>query len=151
MVDVVKVEVKMIIVRFKSNPYRQNTGGMDRQSFFSTTGNNWSVSSRSHIWRPPTDVYENEERFVVRLEIAGMRESEFQINIGENVLSISGVRSDPTDERRAYHQMEIHYGEFLTEFYFTTPIDIDKVSAEYRNGLLFVYIPKSQPKQITIT
>lgn len=141
----------MIIVRFKSNPCRQNSGGMDRQTFFSTPGNAWSLSSSSHIWRPPTDVYENEERFVIRIEIAGMRESDFHINIDENVLSISGIRNDPTDERRAYHQMEIHYGEFLTEFVFTAPIEIEKVSAEYHNGLLFVYVPKSQPKQISIT
>lgn len=141
----------MIIVRFKPNPSRQNSGAMDRHSFFSSPGSSWSLSSRSHIWRPPTDVYENEERFVVRIEIAGMHESDFQINIDENVLSISGVRNDPADERKAYHQMEIHYGEFLTEFLFTAPIDIDRVSAEYHNGLLFVYVPKAQPKQIMIT
>jgi HSP20 family protein len=141
----------MIIVRIKPNPYRQNLSGMDRQSFFSSPTNNWALSSRSHIWRPPTDVYENEERFVIRIEIAGMHESEIQINIAENVLSVSGIRNDPTDERKAYHQMEIHYGEFLTEFEFTTPIEIDQVSAEYQNGLLFVLVPKSQPKQISIT
>jgi len=141
----------MIIVRFKSNPFRQNTGGLDRQSFFSSPGGNWSLSSRSHIWRPPTDVYENEERFVVRVEIAGMHEGDFHINLDENALSISGSRIDPTDERKAYHQMEIHYGEFLTEFVFSTPIDIDQVNAEYQDGLLFVFVPKSKPKQIKIT
>lgn len=141
----------MIIVRFRPNPYRQNSGGIDRQSFFSAQTSNWSVSSRSHIWRPPTDVFENEERFVIRIEIAGMLESEIHINIDENVLSVSGVRNDPTDERKAYHQMEIHYGEFLTEFEFTAPIEIDQVSAEYHNGLLYVFAPKSQPKQISIT
>lgn len=141
----------MIIVRFKPNPYRQTSGGMDRNSFFSTPGSSWSLSTSSHIWRPPTDAYENEERFVIRIEIAGMRESDFQINISENVLSVSGVRTDLTEERKAYHQMEIHYGEFLTEFEFTAPIDMEKVTAEYHNGLLFVYVPKTKPKQITIT
>ncbi len=141
----------MIIVRFKPNPNRQNASGMDGQFFFSSSNNNWSIPSRSHVWRPPTDVYENEDRFVVRLEIAGMHENDFHINIDENVLSISGVRNDPTDERRAYHQMEIHYGEFLSEFYFTASIEIEQVTAEYRNGLLLVYIPKSQPRQINIT
>lgn len=141
----------MIIIRFKPNPNRQSTGGMDGQSFFTSPTNNWSLTSRTHVWRPPTDVYENEDRFVVRLEIAGMHENDIHINIDENVLSISGVRSDPTEERRAYHQMEIHYGEFLTEFFFTAPIAIDRVTAEYRNGLLLVFIPKSQPRQIDIT
>ncbi|GAP14728.1 molecular chaperone [Longilinea arvoryzae] len=141
----------MIIVRFNPNPYRQNSGSVDRHTFFSSPGSNWSLSTSSHIWRPPTDVYENEERFVIRIEIAGMRESDFQINISENVLSISGVRNDSAEERRAYHQMEIHYGEFLTEFVFTAPIDLDKVTAEYQNGLLYVYVPKTQPKQIAIT
>ncbi len=141
----------MIIVRFKPNPYRQNSGSLDRQPFFASPGSNWSLSSRSHIWRPPTDVYENEERFVIRIEIAGMHESDIHINIDENVLSVSGIRNDPTEERKAYHQMEIRYGEFLTEFEFTSPIDIDQVTAEYRNGFLFIFVPKSQPKQISIT
>jgi HSP20 family protein len=141
----------MVIIRFKPNPNRQSYGGVDGQSFFSSAANNWSLASRTHVWRPPTDVYENEDRFVVRLEIAGMHENDIHINIDENILSISGVRNDPTEERRAYHQMEIHYGEFLSEFSFTTPIDIDRVTAEYHNGLLLVFIPKSQPRQIDIT
>lgn len=141
----------MIILRFKPNPNRHNAGGMDGQSFFTSPGNNWPVPSRLHVWRPPTDVYENEDRYVIRLEIAGMHESDIHINIDERMVSISGNRNDPTDERRAYHQMEIHYGDFLSEFYFTAPIDIDKVSAEYQNGLLLVVVPKMQPRQISIT
>ncbi len=141
----------MVIIRFKPNPNRQSYGGVDGQSFFSSAAVNWSLASRTHVWRPPTDVYENEDRFVVRLEIAGMHENDIHINIDENILSISGVRNDPTEERRAYHQMEIHYGEFLSEFSFTAPIDIDRVTAEYHNGLLLVFIPKSQPRQIDIS
>lgn len=111
---------------------------------------NWRVvTSRPRAWRPPTDVYEHDDRIVVRVEIAGMNESDFSISLDSNILTIHGVRAD-SSERRAYHQMEINFGEFLTSVEFNIPIDSDHVRAEYLNGFLWVYLPKAQPKIIKI-
>ena len=71
----------------------------------------WQV--RSNVWSPPTNVYETEEAYVVRVEIAGMREEDFEILLENNTLLISGSRPDLT-ERRAYQQMEIRFGKFST-------------------------------------
>jgi HSP20 family protein len=110
---------------------------------------NWRVSSNPHTWRPPTDVFEREENVVVRVEIAGMKEEDFVIHLDQNLLVIRGNRQDTT-ERRAYHQMEINFGEFLTAVELQVPIVTDGVSAEYQNGFLWVFLPKAQPKIIKI-
>jgi HSP20 family protein len=110
---------------------------------------NLRVSSRQHAWRPPTDMYEREDSLVVRVEIAGMKEEDFIIHLDQNQLVIRGTRSD-VNERRAYHQMEINFGEFMTGVELPTPIDAENVRAEYQNGFLWVFLPKAQPRIIKI-
>lgn len=110
---------------------------------------NWGIGPHPHAWRPPTDAFEREDTLVVRVEIAGMNETDFAISLDQNVLTIRGVRTE-ANERRAYHQMEINFGEFLTSVDIPIPVDIERVQAEYQNGLLWVYLPKAQPKIIHI-
>jgi HSP20 family protein len=125
---------------------RHNPQMPDNNDYFIV---NWRVTSRPRAWRPPTDVYEHEDKLVVRVEIAGMNESEFTISLDQNILTVRGVRQDVT-ERRAYHQMEINFGEFATAVEILVPIDSDHVKAEYQNGFLWVFLPKAQPKLIKI-
>jgi HSP20 family protein len=107
----------------------------------------WQV--RSNIWSPPTDVYETEQNFVVRVEIAGMREEDFQVTIEEHMLFISGNRPD-FGGRRAYHQMEIFSGRFEIGVEITVAVDVDTSTAEYKDGFLTISLPKSQSKQIGV-
>jgi HSP20 family protein len=109
----------------------------------------WRLHMRSHVWRPPTDVYEVEDALVVRVEIAGMRESDFAIYLDGQSLAIRGVRPDIT-ERRAYHQMEIRFGEFATEVELPYQVIVDEIQATYTNGFLRILLPKARPQQIDI-
>ena len=104
----------------------------------------WQV--HSNIWSPPTDEYETEESYVVRVEIAGMREEDFEVAVENNVLMISGIRPDQ-HERRAYHQMEIRFGKFATAIGLPGPVNVDQARAEYKDGFLTVLLPKAKPNQ----
>ena len=106
---------------------------------------NWQV--RSGVWCPPTDVYETAENFVVRIEIAGMREEDFEVAMENEVLTISGVRPG-SSERCAYHQMEIGFGRFDITVEIPMPVDIESSVAEYKDGFLMVSLHKSTPKDI---
>jgi len=108
----------------------------------------WHIT-RSPAWRPPMDVFETEDAFIVRVEVAGMQEDDFSIHIESRLLVVRGVRLDTT-ERRAYHQMEIPFGEFILEVELTASIITDEVAAGYKNGFLRIYLPKARPKTITI-
>ena len=99
------------------------------------------MGTRSHVWRPPTDVLETEEAVVVRVEIAGMLENDFSIVIDGRYLSIRGQRSDVL-ERRAYHQMEIRFGKFITAIGLPTAVNVDEARAEYKDGFLTDHGPE---------
>ena len=107
----------------------------------------WQV--RSSGWSPPTDVYETEENFVVRVEVAGMKDADFEVAIENKVLMISGNRSE-VNERRAYHQMEIRFGKFEIAVEIPVPVEIEKSIAEYKDGFLMVQLPKARPQNIEV-
>jgi len=105
--------------------------------------------ARSSVWSPPTDVYETQEAYVVRVEIAGMREDDFEVLLENNTLLVSGVRPDFT-EQRAYQQMEIRFGKFSTALNLPGPVNIEQARAEYKDGFLTIVLPKATPNQIKV-
>jgi HSP20 family protein len=107
----------------------------------------WQV--RSNVWSPPTDVYETEEAYVVRVEIAGMHEDDYEVLLENDTLLISGSRSDIPD-RRAYQQMEIRFGKFATAVSIPGPVNEDRARAEYKDGFLTVVLPKVTPNKIKV-
>lgn len=114
-----------------------------------TDTSRWRIISRPHAWRPPTDVYETDEAIIIRVEVAGMRESDFTISLVERNLTIHGIRQD-TAERRAYHQMEIAFGEFHTEVELPYQVISEKVEAIYHDGFLRIVLPIAQPKHVKV-
>jgi HSP20 family protein len=131
-----------------SSPFRK-ADSRTEISFSGSRAIGWQVSLHSYAWSPPTDVYETEANFVVRVEAAGMRESDFTINAEDNFLVISGVRSE-SPEWRAYRQMEIRFGEFSTAIELPLSVDVSKTEADYKDGFLNVILPKLKPTNIII-
>jgi HSP20 family protein len=107
------------------------------------------TAGRANKWRPPTDVYETQDAIIVRIEIAGMRDSDFSITLSDHTLSIEGIRANISD-RTTYHQMEIRFGEFLTEINLLWPIDSKSVEADYKDGFLRLVLPKTKPHKVEI-
>jgi HSP20 family protein len=105
-----------------------------------------SWHARSSIWSPPTDIYETEDNHVIKVEIAGMRDDDFDVAFENNILMIRGQRSD-FNERRAYHQMEIRFGRFELAVEIPMTVDIEKAVAEYRDGFLTILLPKTRTAQ----
>jgi HSP20 family protein len=125
---------------------RSSTGELRRDVLHAV---GWQVQVRAGVWSPPTDVYETENAYVVRVEIAGMREEDFEITVENNFLMISGSRPD-VPERRAYQQMEIRFGKFETVAGMPGPVELDSSRADYSEGFLTVTLPKAKPSQISI-
>jgi len=116
-----------------------------RREVFRAVG--WQVTQS--IWSPPTDVYETENEYTVRVEIAGISEADFEVIFEDGFLFISGFRPDVT-ERRAYHQMEIRFGKFSTAIAVPGPVDLDRSEVQYKDGFMIVLLPKAKPKQVKI-
>lgn len=100
----------------------------------------------STLWRPPTDVYENQDQVVILVEIAGMDPDRIHVDFTDKILSIRGNRLDQ-NRRAACHCLEVQYGEFNSEVYLPGSYDMDAIDAEYKDGFLTITLPKSKPEQ----
>ncbi len=111
----------------------------------------WQVRTTEKVWSPPTDVYETDDTYIVRVEIAGMSESEFTVTVESEggYLTVSGSRPD-IPKRRAYRQMEIRCGAFSSMVNLPARISLEKAAAEYEDGFLVIVLPKLKPRKINI-
>jgi HSP20 family protein len=100
----------------------------------------WQV--RSTLWRPPTDIFETDENFIIKVEIAGMRDDDIEVALENNLLLISGNRTDIPEQRAYYHQMEIQSGKFEIAAEIPVPVDAEKAGAVYKDGFLTITLPK---------
>ena len=105
---------------------------------------------RGEVWHPPTDVYETETSVVVRVEVGGLEEEDFEICLDGNLLTISGERRDLA-AKLAYHQLEMRYGPFLAAVRLSQPIDETGIEATYGDGVLQVILPKAQARRVPVT
>ncbi len=94
------------------------------------------------VWRPPTDVYETPDELIVVIELAGVAEDDMAVTLFSDLLVVEGRRQCIFTEMNACHQLGIKYGDFRSEVHIPLPVDSEKVSAEYKNGLLKVILKK---------
>ncbi len=102
-------------------------------------------------WQPLTDIYETDDSFVVKMELAGVKKEEVTIELKGNRLCISGIRPErPAERIKAYHQMEVNYGRFERVILLRAAISPDAISARFEDGFLHITIPKALPcRQVT--
>lgn len=92
-------------------------------------------------WQPAADVYEGQNGWLIKLELAGIRPEDIHLRVSGNFLSIAGRRFDFESEHGLRLKlMEISYSEFERGFEFLTPIDQAQIMTEFRNGMLHVRI-----------
>lgn len=139
----------MIDVIHKANPLNPEWYFLEDVQLSGSKNINRRVALRSPAWRPPTDVFETNDAVIVRVEIAGMQEEDFTISLSGKLLVVRGLRPDVA-ERRAYHQMEIVFGEFMSEVELPCDVVAEEVRAEYSKGFLRLELPKIHPRKIKI-
>lgn len=94
-------------------------------------------------WKPRTDVYETDDALIVLVDIAGMRAHDFQVEVSDGVLTISGERPAHQHENKVqYHAMEVQVGAFERRLRLPVPVDPTSVHASYENGFLQVRLTK---------
>lgn len=101
-------------------------------------------------WRPPTDVYECDDNYVVRMAVSGLKRRpdgnirNAAVTVENDLLTIRGHRTDDCPRRKhSFRQMEIHYGYFECRIRICAPFDRDHIHAAYRDGFLTIVIPKA--------
>lgn len=96
-------------------------------------------------WNPTVDIYENKDQIVIEAELPGMSREDFDLAFENNVITLRGERKfEKKDESDNYHRVERSYGSFTRSFTLPPTVSGDGISAEYRNGVLRVTLPKRE-------
>lgn len=111
----------------------------------------WSADSTNRVWVPALDVVEKQDAYVVHAELPGVDQSQIDLSFEQNVLTIRGTKASTFDpakdgELRVYAAERVS-GGFERAIRLPEFVDGDRISAEYRNGVLSVTIPKAQAAQ----
>jgi HSP20 family protein len=105
-------------------------------------------------WSPLVDITEDDKEYLVKAEIPEMKKEDIKVNVHEDVLTITGERKYEKEEKgKKYHRVERSYGSFMRSFTLPEDADGSKVSAEYKDGVLKVHLPKSEkakPKAVEV-
>ena len=105
-------------------------------------------------WIPMVDVVETEGEFLLHAELPGVEKKDVKLSIERGVLTLAGQRDQPKEEKgRRYHRIERTYGRFARSYTMPELVDEQKLTAEFRNGVLTVHLPKSEkakPKSIEV-
>lgn len=135
---------------FSDLPPTRSQSDLDLDEAARGTVRRWVVVRHVTVWHPPTDVYEIDDKLIVAVEIAGMREGDFNISLHSKKLLISGTRKRTTPSEASYHQLEIAFGEFRTEVNLPWPVERDEVTATYRDGFLKIVLPHAAARSVHI-
>lgn len=109
------------------------------------------------VWHPPTDVYETEDAYHVKIELGGMAVEDIEVVVEEGSLSFRGRRADTCQANKIrYRQAEVKYGLFEVRLRLPDDVDVCAISATYQNGFLQAALPKRpheaiQSTRVTIT
>lgn len=105
-------------------------------------------------WAPLVDITEDDKEYLIKADLPDIKKEDVKISVQDNTLAVSGERKYEKEEKdKKYHRVERSYGSFMRSFTLPEDADGSKITAEYKNGVLNVHLPKSEkvkPKTIDV-
>lgn len=113
------------------------------------------VQGQPRTWVPAVDVMEKDGDLILRAELPGLEEKDIDLKLDGNVLTLKGERKYENNENREnYHRVESFYGAFSRSFTLPDSADRDKITADYKNGVLTIKVPQRpevKPREIQVS
>ncbi|HEX9888832.1 MAG TPA: Hsp20/alpha crystallin family protein [Nitriliruptorales bacterium] len=139
---------------------RTNTSGDvigiqdEMERFLRTFLGDTSAPSTAGAWSPSLDVEENQDAFVLHVELPGVSPDDIEVNLEESVLTVTGERNF-YGERDAenFRRVERRFGRFHRSVRLPDRVKPDAVEATYRDGLMTITVPKAEeakPRRIEV-
>ena len=103
---------------------------------------------------PAVDIFEDKDAIYVKAELPGVKPEEVNVHVENDILTLTGERKlEKSEDREGYHRIERTYGTFTRSFSLPENVDDSKLSAEYKDGVLLVRLPKTEkakPRAIAV-
>lgn len=142
----------MALVRF--DPFRQLEEMSSRLGAFAGRQSAATDVDTFGEWTPAMDIQESDTEFLVKTDLPDVPREQVKVGIENGVLTIEGERRQEKDEKtKHYHRLERAYGSFMRRMTVPPGVDEAKVSAEFKNGVLSVHLPKSagaRPRSVNV-
>jgi len=129
-------------------PYRKQRNSLARlhsemDDLFNAFFGDWP--GREHRLWPSIDIADDEETIVVRAELPGCRPEDVDISVHGNTMTISGEKKHSEEKKKkGYYYSESSWGSFRRELNLPSEVDIAKIEAVYKDGILTVTMPKAE-------
>ena len=97
-------------------------------------------------WTPPADLYETPAHYILSVELPGLARTQIEIRAEENRIAVRGARTSPGNRDvccEHYHRVERGHGRFSRAFALPDAIDVEKVVADLKDGVLTITMPKA--------
>jgi HSP20 family protein len=106
------------------------------------------ISEEGELAEPAVEVAESDGEVIVKMEVPGVEKNQLHLTVSDDRLTVRGeARKESEEKRKNYYRQEIRYGAFQRSVPLPVEVDAAKASAELKNGMLKVALPKSkQPK-----
>lgn len=100
---------------------------------------------------PAANILENPDSFELAIAAPGLKKEDFKINLENSIISISVEMDDEKREQgRNYTRKEFYFGSFSRSFTLPKTIDLEKIKADYENGILKILLPKKEEARVEI-
>lgn len=142
---------------FDFDSLHQEFNNFLKDTFFDT-----SFASPLHLkmtstWRPAIEVQQTEKEYKVKVQLPGVNKEDIHVDLNNDFMTVSAEIKEEKSEKETskLHNCEIRYGKYVRTIAFDSPIKIADSSAEYKNGILTVIMPKqkitkTQTKRLTV-
>ena len=137
-------------------PFREFSTLQDRMNrlFRESYNEGRDESLTTSSFAPAVDVYEDEHKVALKIEVPGIDEKDIDVRVENNTLTVHGERKIEKEEKEEnYRRVERQYGSFTRSFTLPNVVDAEKVSANYDKGVLKITLAKkaeAKPKQIKV-
>ena len=122
------------------------------ESFFPTSWRN--NESGLDLWDPAVDIYDENDKIVIKAELPGMDKKDIDIDLKDHVLTLKGERNYENEEKKGnYYNRERAFGKFQRSFRLPVESDSEKIKADFKDGVLTIEVPRPEeekPKKIAV-
>lgn len=139
----------MALIRWQ--PEKRNIGDQAGREFSKNRQGDKNVSVS---WEPVADMVETDEGFQITMELPGVPKGDVKLNIIENMLTIKGEKKNEFQvPEKNFYRIERHFGNFQRTFHLSDKVDVNKIQATYKDGILTISLGKKEetkPREISI-
>jgi HSP20 family protein len=136
------------------DPFRDVVVLQNRLNSLFRDFNSESEPTAAASFTPAVDIYEDQQKVVLKLEVPGIEEKDLDIRVENHTLTVKGERKFEKEEKEEnFHRIERRYGSFYRAFTVPNTVDTENVDAKYNAGILKLELkkkPEAQPKQIKV-